>query len=336
MKEEQKILCKISIFKKGQSFMKVLIVMDSFKGSLSSFEVAVCVEKGIKKVYPDAEVKKIAVADGGEGTVDALVYSLKGDLIHHEVTGPLGDRVLAKYGIVHENTAVIEMAEASGICLIDKDKRNPMIANTFGTGELILDALNRGCNRILLGIGGSATNDGGTGMAVALGARFLDAFGKELPLGGGYLEQLVDIDLSSLDQRIKNTEFLVACDVENPLFGDNGASQIYGPQKGANSEMVKKLDKGLMNLAFLMRSKTSDYSEDVAGAGAAGGLGYGLMAFCGATLKRGVDMVLDSVGVEDLIRETDIVITGEGRIDKQTIYGKLPVGVAKRAKKYNG
>lgn len=314
--------------------MKVLIAMDSFKGNFHSLKVAEIVERGIRKVYKDASVDKVAIADGGEGTVDAIVQTLSGKYEKVKVTGPMGEPVMAKYGIVEDTTAVIEMAEASGLDLVDEDKRNPLKATTYGTGELILDAIEKGCTKIIMGIGGSATNDGGTGMARALGVKFLDRDGKELEEGGGSLGALSRIDVSKLNDKISDIEIIVACDVTNPLYGEKGASAIFGPQKGADAGMIKQLDSNLKHYSEIVKK---DLDLDVAtepGAGAAGGLGYGLVVFCGAKLSKGIDMVLDTIKIEDRMEDVDVVITGEGRVDGQTIYGKVPVGIAARAKKF--
>ncbi|MCX8130451.1 MAG: glycerate kinase [Clostridia bacterium] len=315
--------------------MRVLIAMDSFKGSLTSFEAADAVEKGLKRVFKNASVEKVAVADGGEGTVDALVQSLDGEFVSIEVSDPLGNKVQARYGIVNGDTAVIEMAEASGLCLIPESKRNPLITSTFGTGELIADALKRGCTKVIMGIGGSATNDGGMGMAKALGVKFYDADGNDVGHGGGALGRLVRIDVSGMNTEVGKAEFLAACDVNNPLYGNTGASKIFAPQKGATDEMVEILDRNLCHYASIVKNCLGIDLEEVPGAGAAGGLGAGLMVFCKAKLVKGIDLVLDLLKIDEKIKMADIVITGEGRIDSQTAYGKLPVGIAKVAKKYN-
>lgn len=315
--------------------MKVLIAMDSFKGSLSSLEAAESVEKGIKKVYTGASIYKLGVADGGEGTTQAVVDCLGGRYISREVAGPLGERITARYGIVNEDTAIIEMAEASGLCLIPEGRRNPFITSTYGTGELILDAMDKNCSKIIIGIGGSATNDGGAGMAMAMGARLLNARGTSIGTGGGALGELECIDIGGLDARLKQTQIMAACDVSNPLCGENGASKVFGPQKGATPDMVERLDKNLYHFSEIIKRDLHMEICNTPGAGAAGGLGGGLMAFCGAKQYKGVDLILDILRIDNMIENSDIVITGEGRIDGQTVYGKVPVGVAARAQKHN-
>jgi len=315
--------------------MKILIAPDSFKGSVTSRKAAEAIGKGVHMVFPDAELIKITVADGGEGTVEALTESLKGNIIAKRVKGPLGGDVDAEYGILPGNIAVIEMASASGLLLVTEDKRNPLLSSTYGTGQLILDASEKGCREIILGIGGSATNDGGAGMARALGFRFLDSHGKELPEGGGSLIDISDIDDSGMDERIKNINFLIACDVTNPLTGPEGASYIYGAQKGASTKDIEHLDKSLGKLAEIVSSKYCRTNENIPGAGAAGGLGFGLMEFCGGTLKSGIEIVLDLIKFDSYLDGVDLVISGEGRIDGQSVYGKVPVGIAERAKKKN-
>ena len=312
--------------------MKILIAPDSFKGSNSSLKVAEAIEAGIYRVFPEAEIEKVPIADGGEGTVEALVQANEGEMVHLTVQGPLGTPVEGFYGIVDEATAVIEMAAASGLDLVPEGERDVRRASTYGTGELILHALEQGAEEIILAIGGSATNDGGTGMAAALGYRFLDAEGKELPPGGAALQQLAKIDDSTVDPRVRTAKFRVACDVNNPLTGERGASAVYGPQKGASPQDVKELDAALQNLSTVLEGQFNLNVDETPGAGAAGGLGYGLMVFCGASLEKGIDIVLDAVSFDERLEHKDMVITGEGKIDAQTAYGKLPVGVAYRAK----
>lgn len=313
--------------------MKVLIASDSFKGSLSSLEVGWAMADGIKSVVPDAAVRIIPIADGGEGTVDAMVIACEGEYLTYTVTGPIGDSVQAKIGIIRDGIAVMEMAAASGLPLVPKDKRNPLITTTRGTGELIRYALDHGIRKILIGIGGSATNDGGTGMARALGIRFLDEKDNELPEGGGSLLDLHRIDFSGIDKRVHDLEITVMCDVDNPLCGNRGASAVYGPQKGATPEMVVHLDSCLSHLADVIKQQSGNDIKDIPGAGAAGGLGAGLMAFTGAVLKSGTEAILETIKFDEMAAEVDLVITGEGRMDSQSAFGKVPMGVAIRAQK---
>jgi glycerate 2-kinase len=316
--------------------MKVIIAPDSFKESLSALEVANAIEKGFRDIFPEAEYVKIPMADGGEGTVQSLVDATGGRIVKTEVTGPLGDRVQAFFGMLGDGkTAVIEMAAASGLHLVPSEKRNPLVTTTRGTGELILAALDEGAEHIIIGIGGSATNDGGAGMIQALGGRLLNRHGQEIGPGGGSLSELADIDLSGLDQRLKCVKIEVACDVDNPLTGPKGASAVFGPQKGATPEMVVTLDKNLHHYADVIERVLGKQVKDIPGAGAAGGLGAGLLAFLDAKLKRGVEIVLETVNFHERIQGASLVITGEGRIDRQTIFGKTPIGVAKAAKRYN-
>lgn len=318
---------------KDVNVMRIVVAPDSFKGSLSAVAVAKAIEEGVLAVFPAAEVKKVPIADGGEGTVEALVLATGGRVVEENVTGPLGDKVTACWGLLGDGeTAVIEMAAASGLTLVPKDKRDPRITTTYGTGELVKAALDRGIRKLIIGIGGSATNDGGTGLARALGVRFLDAAGNELPAGGAALASLARIDLAGLDPRLKDTKIMVACDVDNPLCGPRGASAVYGPQKGATPDMVAELDAALAKYAEVARAATGRDVATHPGAGAAGGLGVGLMYFTGATLRPGVEIVLEATGFAALVREADLVITGEGNTDFQTAHGKAPVGVAKVAK----
>ena len=315
--------------------LKVVIAPDSFKGCLTALQVCDAVEAGIRDVWPDAEVQKVPMADGGEGTVQSLVDATEGELLVETVTGPVGRPVEAQYGILGDGeTAVIEMAAASGLPLVPEDQRNPLVTTTLGTGELIKAALDRGCRKFIIGIGGSATNDCGQGMAKALGARFLDATGSDLGPGGGALAELDRIDASLLDPRIAECSVVVACDVDNPLCGERGASHVYGPQKGATPEMVERLDANLGHCADLLSRDLGKDVRETPGAGAAGGLGAGLMAFLDAELKLGVDIVLEASALEERLRDADLVITGEGKFDGQTIFGKTPIGVAKTAKKH--
>ncbi len=316
--------------------MQIILAPDSFKGSLSAAEVAESMARGVKKVFSAAQITKIPLSDGGEGLVDSLVKATGGETLYQQVTDPLGGSVRAFWGILGDKkTAVIEMAAASGLPLVPEEKKNPLITTTYGTGELIRAALDRGCSKLIIGVGGSATNDGGIGMAQALGVRFLSKEGKELSFGGGQLSYLHRIDISGLDSRIKETEILVACDVTNPLTGKQGAAQIYGPQKGATTEMIEQLDKGLKHYAGIIARDLGLEIENIPGSGAAGGLAAGLMAFLKGKLTSGVDLVIDTVGLEKELVTADLVLTGEGKLDAQSANGKLPVGVARRAKKFN-
>jgi glycerate kinase len=313
--------------------MRFVIAPDSYKGSLTAVQVADIIAEGLLEVFPQAEVLKVPVADGGEGTVDAFLCALGGEKQFIKVTGPLGEKVKAFFGILPDGTAVIEMAAASGLPLVPGNKRNPLITTTYGTGELIKAALEKGCHTIIVGIGGSATNDGGVGMAQALGIRFLDGKGRELPFGGGSLARLAQIDMSGLDPRITNTTIIVACDVDNPLCGPRGASAVFGPQKGASPDTVKVLDQNLTHYAKVIKEQLGIDILNLPGAGAAGGLGAGLVSLLGATLKPGIEIVISSTKLEEKIKGASLVITGEGKTDYQTAHGKAPVGIAKLAKK---
>lgn len=316
--------------------MKFILAPDSFKESMSSKEVAKAMEKGIRRVIPDANCIKVPMADGGEGTTSALVASTGGKVYKTVVTGPLGGNVLGEIGILGDKeTAVMEMASASGLSLISRKDRNPMKTTTYGTGELIKKALDMNIKNLLIGIGGSSTNDGGAGMFQALGGKLLDKNGDELLWGGGELGKVHSIDMSGLDRRILNFKIEVACDVSNPLTGENGASFIFAPQKGGTEEMVGKLDDNLKHYADVIRKELRIDIEMIEGAGAAGGLGAGLIAFLNAKLVNGVDLIIKHTDLEKEIKDADYVFTGEGRIDSQTIYGKTPVGISKLAKKYN-
>ncbi|MBU8756164.1 glycerate kinase [Priestia megaterium] len=316
--------------------MKIVIAPDSFKESLTALHVCEALEKGIKTHFPNAEISKVPMADGGEGTVQSLVDATGGQIIQAKVTGPLGKEVEAFYGILGDGkTAVIEMAAASGLHQVPMDERNPLITTTRGTGELILKALDQKVKHIIIGIGGSATNDGGAGMAKALGAKLLNTNGAEIKEGGGSLNQLAAIDLTNFDSRLAEVKVEVACDVDNPLTGATGASAVFGPQKGATPDMVKQLDRNLAHYAAVIEKEMDIHIQNVPGAGAAGGLGGGLLAFLSAELKPGVDIVIEATQLERYIKDANLVITGEGRIDGQTIYGKTPIGVAKTAKKHS-
>lgn len=336
--------------------MKIVIAPDSFKESLSAMEVANEIERGFKSVMPDAEFIKVPVADGGEGTVQSMVDATQGEIIELEVTGPLGNRVKAHYGILgngilgsgttgsgisdistsnRKRTAIIEMASASGLHHVGAQHRDPEITTSYGTGELICDALNRGIQRILIGLGGSATNDGGAGMAQALGIHLLDSNNKVLSVGGAALSKLHSIDLTDRHPLIEQCEFEVACDVNNPLCGDKGATTVFGPQKGATPEMVVTLDNALSQYADVIAQSGITDRRHIPGAGAAGGMGLGVMAFLNASLKPGIDIVMQTVNLDKKIDGADLVITGEGRLDSQTLHGKTPMGVTRVANAQN-
>jgi glycerate 2-kinase len=313
--------------------MKIVIAPDSFKESMTAAEVCAAVEAGFRKVFGEVEYVHVPVGDGGEGTVQSVVDATDGRIVEVQATGPLGKKVDAFYGITGDGkTALIEMAAASGLHLVPRESRNPLVTTTRGTGELILDALDKKVERIVLGLGGSATNDGGAGMASALGVKFLDVNGEELRPGGEALSELLTIDVSEMDPRLKSVKVDVACDVTNPLTGPLGASAVFGPQKGATPDMVGILDKSLKRYAEVVERVLFIPVDELPGAGAAGGLGAGVVAFLDGKLQSGIDLVLDVIGFEEAVRDAALVITGEGRIDSQTVHGKAPVGVAKRAK----
>lgn len=312
--------------------MNVIVAIDSLKGSLRSLQAGAAAKKGILRAIPAATVSVKPVADGGEGTVTALVSGLSGESVTIPVTGPLGETVQATYGILPDHTAVIEMAEAAGLPLVPEEKRNPMNTTTYGVGEMILHALDEGCRSFIIGIGGSATNDGGTGMLRALGCRFRKADGSEIALGAQELSKLATIETEALDPRLKESHFSIACDVTNPLCGPNGASYIFAPQKGADPATVRKLDAALAHLADITAAALGADLRDQPGAGAAGGLGFAFASYLNGTLRPGVDIVLDAVLPESELCVADIVVTGEGRFDGQTAMGKAPVGIARRAK----
>lgn len=316
--------------------MKIVIAPDSFKESLTALEVASLIEKGFKEIFPNAEYINIPMADGGEGTVQSIVDALKGKIVEYHVTGPLGIKVPAYFGLSGDGkTAVVEMAAASGLQHVSPERRNPLLTTSYGTGELISAALDCGVEHIILGIGGSATSDGGAGMIQALGGKLLNSKGKQIDWGGANLLNLSTVDLTTIDKRIYNTKIEVACDVDNPLIGPSGAAAIFGPQKGATEETVKILDQNLEHFADVIETTLKLDLRNKSGAGAAGGLGFGVMAALSATLKSGVDIVLEKVHFDTHVKDATLVITGEGKIDSQTIHGKTPVGVAKASKKYN-
>ena len=313
--------------------MRILIAPDSFKESLTAVQAAEAIARGVRRARPEAHLDLCPMADGGEGTVEALVNATGGKPRTTRVHGPLGEPVVAAWGTLDDGrTAVIEMVAAAGLHLVPRDWRDPTRTTTYGVGELIVAALDAGCSRILLGIGGSATTDGGAGMAQAIGVRFRDAAGRPCVCGlaGGGLADIAEVDRASRDPRLARTEFIVACDVTNPLTGPRGAAAVYGPQKGATGEQVRRLDDGLAHLAGLL----PDVDADAPGMGAAGGLGFGLVAFCGATLRRGIEIVLDAVDFDRRAARADLVLTGEGKLDGQSIQGKTCIGVAQRAAKH--
>ena len=325
--------------------MKVAIAIDSFKGSLSSIAAGNAAAEGVRRVFPDAECRVRPLADGGEGTVDALVAGLGGELKRVTVTGPAGKPVTAKYGLLPDGVAVMEMAEAAGITLVSGAEKNPLHTTTYGVGEMILDAVRNGAKAFVSGSGGSATNDAGAGMLQALGFRLLDADGNDIPRGGAGLAKLARIEAKAKDEgeqwNVSSCSFRIACDVKNPLCGPNGASAVFGPQKGATPEMVKELDAALEHFAEMEstyhHSSLITYHSSLAssaGVGAAGGLGFAFKSFLGAELVPGVDLILNETHLEDFIRDADVVITGEGRLDGQTVMGKAPIGVARLAKKH--
>ena len=313
--------------------MKIVIASDSFKGSMSSVDVAQAAEKGIHEVLSDCQVVAVNVADGGEGTVEAIVDALGGEIVKAKVTDPLGREIEACYGIAGE-TAIIEMAAASGLPLLQPQERNPWLTSTYGTGEMIMDAIARGCRKFLVGIGVSATNDAGTGMLQAMGFRFYDANGEMIDhCTGGRMQDIVRIDDSQVSEAVRQSVFTVACDVDTPFCGTEGAAPVFAPQKGADAEMVTRLDAGMASLAKVIEDKYALDVVPVAGAGAAGGMGGAFYAFLQATLKKGIDMVLDAIDFDATIHGADLVITGEGKVDFQTAKGKTAAGVLARAKK---
>lgn len=316
--------------------MRIVIAPDSFKGCLNALNAAHAMRRGVQRVYPDSVIEMIPMADGGEGTVEAILCAVHGEKIMINVTDPLGRTIAAAYALIDKGeTAIIEMAAASGLTLLSHQERNPRVTSTQGTGLLIRDALDHGVKKILLGIGGSATNDGGAGLAVALGVKLLDALGNSLPQGGAALANLVKIDMSGLDPRLAKVQIEVACDVQNPLCGPEGASVVYGPQKGANPEDIQVMDKALQKFGEVLSMVAGTNLLELVGGGAAGGLGAGVVGFLGAKLRPGSQMVLDVADADEKIKHADLVLTGEGRTDFQTAYGKVPVGVSVLAQKYS-
>ena len=316
--------------------MKVVIAIDSLKGSLSSMEAGMAIKDGILAAKPDAEVIVKPLADGGEGTTDALIEGMNGERIDLTVTGPMHTPVDAYYGYLKDtNTAVMEMASAAGITLVPDSEKNPLLATSYGVGEMINDAIQRGCRNFIIGIGGSVTNDGGIGMLKALGVRFLDENGEDAGEGGQALAKIARIDVSGMNPLLKECHIQVACDVNNPLCGENGSTYVYGPQKGVTEDMKKTLDEAMAHFARVTSETLENDYMNIPGAGAAGGLGYAFLAYTGAALTPGIELILDAVGLEEELSGADVVVTGEGRLDFQTAMGKAPVGVAKLAKKYN-
>lgn len=316
--------------------MNIIIAPDSFKGSLTAVAATDAIEQGIRAVLPTAELVRVPLADGGEGTAQALVDATGGRIVQHRVFGPLREPVEAYFGILGDDTTgVVEMAAASGLALIPPERRDPRIATTYGTGQLIAAAMDKGCTKVIIAVGGSATNDGGAGMAQALGARLLDGNGEQIGPGGAELARLAKIDVSHLDARVQRTEFYIATDVSNPLCGPEGAAAVYGPQKGATPEMVAELDAALAHYAAIIARELKQEVADRLGAGAAGGLGAGLMAFLGAQPRMGIAVVLEAVDFESYLDGADLVITGEGRIDAQTAYGKTLSGVGRLARRHS-
>lgn len=316
--------------------MKVVIAIDSLKGSLSSMEAGMAIKDGILAAKPDAEVIVKPLADGGEGTTDALIEGMNGERIDLTVTGPMHIPVDAYYGYLKDtNTAVMEMASAAGITLVPDSEKNPLLATSYGVGEMINDAIQRGCRNFIIGIGGSVTNDGGIGMLKALGVRFLDENGEDAGEGGQALAKIARIDVSGMNPLLKECHIQVACDVNNPLCGENGSTYVYGPQKGVTEDMKKTLDEAMAHFARVTSETLENDYMNIPGAGAAGGLGYAFLAYTGAALTPGIELILDAVGLEEELSGADVVVTGEGRLDFQTAMGKAPVGVARLAKKYN-
>lgn len=315
--------------------MKIVIAIDSFKGSLSSIEAGQAITDGIRKVIPDAEVYVSPLADGGEGTTEAIVSAMGGEIVSIPVHNPLAEEINASYGIIPESkTAIIEMASAAGLPLISAEQRNPLYTTTYGVGEMIGDAIDRGCRTFIIGLGGSATNDGGVGMLQALGFEFLDSEGDSITFGAEGLSDLTEIRTENVMAELSECKFYIACDVENPLCGEKGASAVYGPQKGATAEDVIKIDGWLKKYAELTKIARPDSNPDFPGSGAAGGMGFAFLSYLNSELKSGVQLVIEETKLEEHIKNADIVITGEGRLDGQTAMGKAPVGVSKIAKKY--
>lgn len=315
--------------------MKIVIAIDSFKGSLTTLQSGEAVREGVKRVYPDAEVVISPIADGGEGTLDALMSSVEGEIVSIEVTSPTGGKINARYGILKDKTAIVEIAEAAGLTLVEADKRNPMYTTTRGVGEIICDAVKRGCRNFVVGLGGSATNDGGVGMLSALGFEFLDKNGRPVSDGAAGLRDLAEIKNEKVLPELSGCRFTLACDVDNPLCGEKGATYVFSPQKGARTEDLAKMDGWLSSYADITKGIYPASDKNARGMGAAGGLGFAFSTFLGSEMKSGIELVTELTGLEGEISTADIIVTGEGRLDLQTAMGKAPVGVARLGKKYN-
>lgn len=314
--------------------MKIVVAIDSFKGSLTSLQAGNAAAEGIARVYPEANVEVFPIADGGEGTVTALTTTLNGQLQTVKALDPLGRPINCEYGILPGQTAVIEMSCAAGITLLTPEERDPMIATTYGVGQVIADAISKGCRDFIVGIGGSATNDGGIGMLQALGFGILDEKGAQVPFGGTGLEKIASITTENALQELKECTFRIACDVTNPLCGESGCSAVYGPQKGATPEQIEKMDGWLSRYADKVKAVFPESDKNMPGAGAAGGIGFAFFSFLGGKPFSGIDLILGQLRIEDKIKDADLVITGEGRLDAQTVMGKAPIGIARIAKKY--
>jgi len=315
--------------------MNVVIAIDSFKGSLSSIQAGNAIKDGVKTVFPDAEVYISPIADGGEGTLEAIVGATGGEIVRIPVHNPLAEEIIASYGIIPESkTAIIEMASAAGLPLIPAEQRNPLYTTTYGVGEMIGDAIEKGCRNFIIGLGGSATNDGGVGMLQALGFEFLDSEGDSIVFGAEGLSDLAEIRTENAMPELSECTFHIACDVENPLCGERGASAVYGPQKGADNDDVEKMDKWLNTYAKLTKEVIPESNPDFPGSGAAGGMGFAFLSYLNSELKSGIELVIGQTNLEEHIKTADVVVTGEGRLDGQSAMGKAPVGVAKIAKKY--
>lgn len=316
--------------------MNIVAVLDSFKGSLTSIEAGRCVKEGFQRVDPSLNVYVKPLADGGEGTVEAMIEGLQGEKVTIEVTGPLGEKVQSTYGILRKTQmAIIEMSSAAGITLVPRNALNPYLTTTYGVGEMIEDAIKKGCRQFLIGIGGSATNDGGAGMLMALGYRFLDENKRSIALGAQGLQKLAAIDESHVLPELSECTFKIACDVTNPLCGAKGASAVFGPQKGANATMVLEMNQWLKRYAQIVKTIHPESDENAPGSGAAGGLGFAFRSFLGGSLESGIELVMKETHLEEEIKKADLVVTGEGRLDGQSAMGKAPIGVAKLAKKYH-